>query len=271
LPEFAHKGWRLFFEDRGQGPPVLLLHGLFMDHSMLDPMVDALSGRYRVITPDLRGHGRSEHRTEERTLWDVMEDQVALLDTLGIERAVWGGASVAGPIALRAALRHPDRVVGLVLISTQAGPEHATRLPAYEAWADAVAKQGWTEDALLGSATTNFGRSTPEALRHRWMERWRAQPVDDVREIMRSLTRHESLLERLGDVHVPALVLYGDDDDIALQLDEVEQMVHALPKVFDFVRIAGAGHSPTLEQPEAAAAAVGGFLDSLSRSQGVKW
>jgi 3-oxoadipate enol-lactonase len=264
LPEFEHRGWRLFFEDRGQGPPLLLIHGLFMDHTMLDPLADALSGRYRVITPDLRGHGRSEHRAEERTLWDVMEDQVALLDALGIERAVWGGASVAGPVALRAALRHPDRVAGLILISTQAGPEHATREPAYEAWAARVAEQGWTEDALQGSAATNFGKSAPEALRRRWMERWRAQPVDDVREIMRSLTRRESLLGRLSEVQVPALVLYGEEDGLALQPSEVEQMISALPQVFDFVRIAGAGHSPTLEQPEATTAAVERFLGSLA-------
>jgi len=55
-----------------------------------------------------------------------MEDQIALLDHLGIERAVWGGTSVAGPIALRAALRHPGRVSALVLISTQAGPERVS-------------------------------------------------------------------------------------------------------------------------------------------------
>jgi pimeloyl-ACP methyl ester carboxylesterase len=264
MPVFDRNGWRLFYEDAGEGPPVLLVHGLFMDHTMFDPMVGALAGRYRLIRPDLRGHGRSEHRVEERTLWDVMEDQVALLDALGIGRAVWGGASVAGPIALRAALRHPDRVAGLILISTQAGPEHPKRLPAYAAWADAVATQGWTEELLAGSAATNFGRSAAEETRQHWMERWRAQPVDDVGEIMRSLTRRESLLERLGDVHVPALVVYGEEDGLALQLDEVEHMVRALPEVSSFVRITGAGHSPTIERPEAVAAAVSTFLDSLS-------
>ena len=264
MPEFEHKGLHLFFQDHGQGAPVLLMHGLFMDHTMLDSLADALSDRYRVITPDLRGHGRSEHRAEERTLWDVMEDQIALLDLLGIERAVWGGASIAGPIALRAALRHPDRVAGLILISTQAGPEHPDRGPSYEAWAELVATRGWTEDTLRGSAATNFGPSAPQALTSLWMDRWRTQPVDDVREIMRSLTHRDSLLDRLNEVRVPALVLYGDDDRLALKLEEVQQMVDALPQVLDFIRIAGAGHSPTLEQPEATAAAVARFVDGLS-------
>jgi len=264
MPEFEHEGMRLFFQDRGHGAPALLMHGLFMDHTMLDALADALSDRYRVITPDLRGHGRSEHRAEERTLWDVMEDQIALLDFLGIERAVWGGASIAGPIALRAALRHPDRVAGLILISTQAGPEHPDRGPSYEAWAELVATRGWTEDTLRGSAATNFGPGAPKELTSHWMERWRAQPVDDVREIMRSLTHRDGLLDRLGEVRVPALVVYGDDDGLALKHEEVQQMVDALPQVLDFIRIAGAGHSPTLEQPGATAAAVARFLDSLS-------
>ena len=147
MPDFEHDGRRLFFDDRGQGAPLLLIHGLFMDHSIFDPQRETLARSHRLITPDLRGHGRSEHSSEERTLWDVMEDQVALLDKLGIEQAIWGGHSVAGPISLRAALRHPDRVAGLILISTQAGPEHPERFPAYERFAEMVASGGWTDEA----------------------------------------------------------------------------------------------------------------------------
>lgn len=264
MPEFEHKGLRLFFQDRGAGTPVLLIHGLFMDHTMFDPQVEALAGNYRLITPDLRGHGRSEHHFQERTLWDLMEDQIALLDALGIERAVWGGASVAGPISLRAALRHPDRVTGLILISTQAGPEHPERLPGYEAFAETVASQGWTDDSLGALAMMYFGKSASPELRGRWIQRWRAQPVVDVREIMHSLTRRESLLELLSDVRLPALVAYGEEDGVALRLEEVESMVRGLPRVVEFVRIPAAGHSPTIEQPEAITGAVSKFLGALS-------
>ncbi|MEX2557635.1 MAG: alpha/beta hydrolase [Actinomycetota bacterium] len=264
MPEFDHGGWRLFFEDLGEGTPVLLLHGLFMDHTMFEHQVRSLSRSYRLITPDLRSHGRSEHRSEARTLWDVMEDQVTLLDRLGIERAVWGGASVAGPISLRAALRHPDRVTGLILISTQAGPEHPERLPLYEAFAETVARQGWTDDSLGVLAMSYFGKSAPTELGRLWRDRWRAQPVADVQEIMRSLTRRESLLDRLGDVRVPSLVVYGEEDGIALKLEEVEAMVHALPQVVEYLRIPAAGHSPSIEQPEVTTAAISRFLDRLS-------
>ena len=111
---------------------------------------------------------------------------------------------------------------------------------------------------------TNFGPHAPADLRQRWIERWRKQAVSDVREIMRSLTRRESLLDRLGEIGVPALVAYGDEDGFALRLDEVEAMVEALPRVTEFARIPGAGHTPTLEQPEATTAAIMRFLDAFS-------
>lgn len=263
MPEFERGGWRLFYEDRGEGPPVLLIHSVLMDHTIFEPQVEALAGSYRLITPDLRGHGRSEHRAEERTLWDLMEDQVALLDTLGIERAVWGGVSIAGPVSLRAAIRYPDRVTGLLLMSTQAGREHPKRFSIFKAFADGVATQGWTEEFLHGLASFFFGKSAPEELRNQWIQRWRAQPIDDIREVIRAVIERESLLERLTEVRVSSLVVYGDEDGLALELDEVEQLVRALPHLFEFVRIPDAGHSPTVEQPEAASAAMSRFLDSI--------
>jgi pimeloyl-ACP methyl ester carboxylesterase len=91
MPEFDRDGWKLFYEDTGgDGPPLILVHGLLMDRTMFEPQVEALADRHRIVTPDLRGHGNSGHREEEFTQWDMMEDHVALLDALGIERAVWG-------------------------------------------------------------------------------------------------------------------------------------------------------------------------------------
>ena len=58
MPEIRRDGWTLFYEDSGgDGPPVLLIHGLLMDRTMFAPQVEALRDRYRLITPDLRGHG----------------------------------------------------------------------------------------------------------------------------------------------------------------------------------------------------------------------
>ena len=78
MPEIRRDGWTLFYEDSGgDGPPVLLIHGLLMDRTMFAPQVEALRDRYRLITPDLRGHGDSSHGgvktyelDNEPTLWN---------------------------------------------------------------------------------------------------------------------------------------------------------------------------------------------------------
>jgi 3-oxoadipate enol-lactonase len=265
MPTFEHDGWQLSYQDRGRGPAILLIHSLLFDHTVLEPQVSALEDRFRLITPDLRGHGASERRPEERTLWDLMEDQIALLDHLGIERAVWGGASVAGPIALRAALRHPERVSALVLISTQAGPEHPARKPRYEGFAGLVATEGWTEQALMGMARNNFGPGAPAAVVDSWTERWRSSPTDDIGHVMRALTRRESLLDRLAEIEIPALIVYGEDDRVALQPEEVEALAAGLTNIVEFVRIPDAGHTVTLEKPAAVNAALSRFLSHATK------
>ena len=264
MAEFEHDGWRLSYTDTGgDGPPVLLIHGLLMDRTMFDPQVAALKDRYRLVTPDLRGHGESEHRAEERTQWDLMEDNAALLDHLGIDRAVWGGVSQGGFQSLRAALRHPDRVSALVLIDTQAGPEDEFRAPMYEASADVVAEQGWNDDILQTATLSMFGESTPEDLKRRWMDRWRAQETEDARQSLRAVTRREDITDRLGEIDQPAIVIHGEED-AAIEMERAETLAAGLPNCVGLVRIPRAGHSSTVENPEPITEAIAQFLEKVS-------
>jgi pimeloyl-ACP methyl ester carboxylesterase len=264
MPEFEHDGWRLSYADTGgDGPAVLLIHGLLMDRTMFGSQVGALRDRYRVITPDTRGHGESAHRAEEFTQWDLMEDHVALLDHLGIERAVWGGVSQGGFQSLRAALKHPDRVNALVLIDTQAGPEDEFRAPMYEAFAEVVATQGWNDEILQSSCVSMFGTSASEELKQHWMERWRAQDTSTARETLWAVTRREDITDRLGEIEHPAIVIHGEED-AAIDMERAEQLAAGLPSCVGLVKIPRAGHSSTVEQPEALTRAIRGFLEKVS-------
>lgn len=113
---FEADGARLFALEVGDGHPVVFVHGGLADHRAALFRVGQLAGTHRLVTPDLRGSGRSVHAGGLR--WDRLADDVAaLLEHLGLERAVVGGTSMGSAVALRFALRHPRRLQGLVLMS----------------------------------------------------------------------------------------------------------------------------------------------------------
>jgi pimeloyl-ACP methyl ester carboxylesterase len=259
VPEFEHDSWTLSFEDAGDGPAVLLLHGLLFDARQFEPQVQALRDRYRVITPDSRNHGKSEFRDEEYTQWDLMEDQVSLLDHLGLERAVWGGVSMGGFQSLRAALRHPERVAGLILIDTQAGSESPDLAPMYEAAGAAAMESGWTEDSANLARRVLFGASASDDVTTPWIEWWQSMPTFAAVSLLRAVTRRDDITEGLGEIQAPALVIHGEED-VAIGMERAEQLADGLPNLVEFVRIQRAGHTSTLEQPEPVSEAVDRFL-----------
>lgn len=113
---YESAGARLFAVERGRGLPVVFMHGGLADHRASLFRVGALASSHRLIAPDVRGAGRSLHAGE--LSWDLLaDDVVALMDHLGLERAVVGGFSAGSAIALTFARRHPQRVLALLLVS----------------------------------------------------------------------------------------------------------------------------------------------------------
>jgi pimeloyl-ACP methyl ester carboxylesterase len=116
---FDHAGQRLVYDEYGAGPRVVvLLHGLLLSRRMQAPVAEALAARgYRVVCLDLLGHGDSER---PRDMWRYSmsifgEQTIALLDHLGVDRAVVGGTSLGANATLEAAVRGPERVRGLLV------------------------------------------------------------------------------------------------------------------------------------------------------------
>lgn len=263
MPLITLNGWNIFFEDTGgDGAAVVLVHGFLMDRSMFAPQVKALRDLYRFITPDLRGHGESENRAQEHTQWDMMEDHMALCDALGISRAVFGGVSQGGFQSLRAALKYPERVAGLILIDSQAGAEYEHSAPMYEAMSEVVASDGWNDEILQTATMSMFGESAPESLKQTWVERWRAQPTHAAVQQMQAVTRREDLTDRLGEIKAPAVVIHGEED-AAIDMGRAQALADGLPNLVEFVKIPRAGHSSTVEQPEAVTEAIERFLQKV--------
>ncbi len=109
-----------FYQETGNGEPLLLINGIGADSLKWDPLLPALAARFRVITSDNRGAGRSAAPPGPYTTRQMADDAAALLAHLGVARAHVVGSSMGGMIAQELALAYPERVDRLVLLATYA-------------------------------------------------------------------------------------------------------------------------------------------------------
>jgi 3-oxoadipate enol-lactonase len=260
MPFAEINGQRIRFDDSGgEGPPVVLAHGFLMDREMFAPQVDALAPEFRVITWDERGFGETEFDGEPFTYWDSARDCLALLDHLGIERAVVGGMSQGGFLSLRAALLEPERVRALVLIDTQAGTEDPERLPAYRQMQQTWLEVGPVDELAQAIAGLILG---DPALNEQWIAKWRELPRAAMKEPGDCLFERDDITERLREIACPALVIHGTAD-MSIEMELAEKLCAGLSACEGVVRIEGAPHASNLTHPAEANAAILEFLRGL--------
>ena len=121
-----------YSDSGGDGAAVIFSHGFLMDNSMFDSQVEALGNEYRCVVWDERGFGEPPV-DGPFSYWDSANDAGALVDHLGIEKAVFAGMSQGGFLSLRAALSHPDRVAGIVMIDSESGAFNDEQIEGYGA------------------------------------------------------------------------------------------------------------------------------------------
>jgi pimeloyl-ACP methyl ester carboxylesterase len=180
-----------------------------------------------------------------------------------IERAVWAGLSIGGMVAMRAAIAVPDRVAGLILVDTHAGPESLYKKLKYRVMALGVRTIG-VRPFLPAICKLMFGvttrRRNPELVTA-WKERFASVDVPSMLLALRALVRRDSVTAHLGQINVPSLVIVGDED-ASLPPTLSREIASALANA-SLVVIPEAGHLSALEKPEAVTEAMLGFLDSL--------
>ncbi len=112
-------GLNIHYEEWGTGEPLLLLHGATVTHAMWAPVVPALAQHYRVIAPDLRGHGRTDNPTAEFTYRLLADDTAAFITALGLEQPNVCGWSDGGQVALELGMRYPSLARSLIVGAAQ--------------------------------------------------------------------------------------------------------------------------------------------------------
>jgi pimeloyl-ACP methyl ester carboxylesterase len=262
----------LAWEEAGRGSPVVLLHAFPVNRGMWKPQREELSRRYRVITPDFRGHGETSLPVrqarfgqaslpeEDSTMERLAEDVRGLLDFLGLERVVLGGLSMGGYASFAFYRRYPDRVAALILADTRASADTEEGRRGREELA-AVAKRegaaGVAERMLpkLLSASTQASRpQVVAAVREMILT---TSPAGIVRAL-RGMAARPASFDLLPQIQCPTLILVGAEDTLTPPADS-EAMAQAIPAARLEV-IPAAGHLSNLEQPAAFNRALGAFL-----------
>lgn len=256
-------GYDPLVADAGQGTPLILMHGTLMDHRMFEPQLSGLSHAMRVIAYDSRA--RSSAGASPYTLADLADDCVRVLDDRGIDRAVVGGMSMGAFAALRVALRHPERVSGLVLIGGQAMPFTSEEK---EYWgARYSSRQGEKFGDVLAEedAEFNFDRAVDAAfpqLRNVWRERFADCDGTNVHHEVQSWIGMEDVREQLSEIKVPTLVIHGDRDS-SIPLGAAIEMCGLLPGS-QLVVLTQTGHAANMERPEEVNSAILNFMESVA-------
>lgn len=260
MPYVEVPGQQLYVEDTGgEGPPVICSHGFLMDHEMFAPQVAELRRTHRIITWDERGFGETVTDGQPFDYWDSARDLFGILDQLGIERAVLVGMSQGGFLSLRAALLHPDRVRGLVLIDSQAGPEDPEAAAGYRQMLDRWIAEGYQPD--LGDVIGGLIVGDDELARP-WRDKWSRWPAARLAPAADALLTRDDVTDRLAEIDAPALVVHGRQDP-AIPLATAEATCAALPECRGLVVVDGAAHAPNLTHPDVVNPALREFLEGL--------
>lgn len=227
-PETLHEIWyesagtRLFAVERGHGSPVVFLHGGLADHRASWFRLGSLAASHRLITPDVRGAGRSLHAGALD--WDLLaDDVVALMQHLRLDRAVVGGTSAGSGVALRLALRHPARVRALLVVSPVFVGEDAALMQASHAAMQRMAEAGRRAETEGIAAILSLFEALPPAIRDVALAMARTFDPGSVAATTRFLASGAMPFDHLAELaalSMPTLVVPGTDPEHPAEVAE---------------------------------------------------
>lgn len=280
MPEARLNGIDIHYQVRGEGTPLVLAHGYTASMAMWRAQVPAFSSRYRLVTYDLRGHGRTTAPADMRQYdlaRDYVGDQLALMNYLGIERAYIGGLSMGGMIAQEFVLQHPERTSAALFFDTGpgGGPQFAdpvTRM-AFEQMRDAMRFMARTSgmNAVVDAMRARMATMRPEAAAglpagvRDFMAGLREMSVDGYLGGAEALRGWRGSLERLGRIRVPTLVLAGEHDNLL----GPSRIIHERIPRSRFVMLRNSGHGTAVWRPRTFARVTMAFLADVEAKRAV--
>ena len=253
------------YEIRGNGPSVVLLHPFPCNHEFWDPAAAAFDSQYRLILPDLRGHGDSEIGEGPAGMGKHASDLVRVLDAAGVGKAVFVGCSVGGYIIFEFWRRFRDRVSALAICDSRPQADNA-EARANRLKAAAVVLEEGTEQFLDGMISKLMGRTTM-ATRPDLVEGARAMmrkmSAEDISLVQQGMAARPDSVGDLKTINVPTLIVIGEEDVMTTVADGelmrqniARSQLKVIPK---------AGHYAPWEQSEVVGKILRQFLDDVAK------
>ena len=253
------------YEVRGRGPAVVLLHPFPTNHEFWHPVAAALESSYRLILPDLRGHGASEVGDGPASMQKQANDVIKVLDATGTDRAIFVGCSIGGYIMFELWRRFRNRVVALALCDTKPQADNTeARANRLKIAAD-VLHEG-TEPFLKSMLPKLMGKTTvasrPDLVEgaHAMM---RQMSAEDISQVQQGMAERPDSIDALETINVPTVIVIGEEDELST-VGNSELMRQHIPGS-QLKIIPKAGHYAPWEQPEAVGGILRQFIDGVAR------
>ncbi|MBV9575465.1 MAG: alpha/beta fold hydrolase, partial [Gammaproteobacteria bacterium] len=236
------------YTEEGKGEPLILIHAFPTDQRLWQAQRAGLNKYFHVITLDLWGFGSSSSTNGQAVTMIEFADEVKqLLRQLHIQKAIIGGESMGGYVALAFLQRYPESVAGLILSDTQSIADSAEVKKKRELVAETVLTQGPAQlinDFMPKALSPN----APLALRQSLRDILDGQSVTGMASALRGMGLREDTSKVLAATSLPILILTGDQDTVIAP--QQSQYMHTLARNSRLVTITNAGHLSSLEQPE---------------------
>lgn len=259
MPTVSIGGAAVAYEDLGAGPALVFVHGHPFNRSMWAPQLGLFSrAGWRVVAPDLRGYGQTTVVPGKTTLDVFARDLSALLDHLGIGRAVLVGLSMGGQIVLEFYRLFQERVAGLVLADTSAASETEAGRAARNEAADRLLREGMSPYSreVLPKMVAPYNIDTQPGLARSVLAMMLLTSPEGAAAALRGRAERPDYVEMLSRIVVPTLVVVGADDEFTPLSDA--RLLHEGISNSVLAVIEGSAHMPNLERQD-------DFNDALMR------
>ncbi len=264
MPYIQVNNANLYYEEHGSGPETIVFaHGLMWSGLLYEYQVAALKDHYRCITFDFRGQGKSQITQNGYGMDSLTGDAAAIIERLQAAPCHFAGLSMGGFVGIRLAIRYPHLLKSLILLETSADPEPAEKINLYRLMA-LVTRLVGTKVAANKVMPIMFGEkflNDPERaeLREKLKQRAISNNKKGIYRATKGVINRDGVYDQLEKINIPTLVIVGDQDVATPPSKSGRMHQHIVDS--EMVVIPGAGHTSTVEEPEAVNDAIIDFLE----------